>query len=677
MSHKRRLAAIMFTDIQGYTRLMQESEERAVSIRARHRQVFDPLTQKFNGTVIQYYGDGTLSIFESCVDAVRCGCEMQARFQMAPSIPVRVGIHVGDILLDEDDIIGDSVNLASRIESLGVPGSVLISRKVYEEIKNHDGFPVKSLGKFQFKNDATQREVFAVAKKELVVPKRRDLSGKLEQSTKGKFSRFLYPFVIAALLLGIASFFGLQNFFSSESKVDRLAVLPFENRLGDATQAYLIGGIQEELILKLAKAGIKVLSYTSMKNYDSSNKTVRNIASELAVDALVEGSIARMGNELKIRVQLINGEDDEYLMKPLEKQADPRNILNLYSEVVQSLAAAIELELSPEIQQLLASAKAVNPEAYDLFLKGRYYLNKGTAQGLEESVRYFNESLQHDPEFGQVYSGLVESYLLQGFGILNSEEAHEQFRLNVEKAKALDEDFASDHHQLAMIKIFSEWDWKGAEKELKLAIKSQPKAWEPHDSYCQFLWAMGRWEESIAAGRQAVQNDPKSHFARCDLAWAYFFADQPLEAHKELRILEELHGTDCPHHAALDVFLDIDRIKKAGGKYDKVIEQLQQRKKQFPKDLENVDALLGYAYALDGQKEEAFKIAERMKSSHVLRTAGIYLALGDNDSAMEILEEEFEQRSFILVYVIKSAPWLDPIRNDPRFKDLLNRMGLS
>lgn len=177
----RRLAAIMFTDIQGYTSLMQESEARALLVRRKHREIFEATTAEYDGEIINYYGDGTLSIFSSAIKAVRCAIEMQKKFLMDPRIPVRIGIHLGDIITTEDDIIGDSVNLASRVESLAVVGSVLISDKVYEEIKNQDGLNVKDLGSFQFKNDQKTRNVFALDSSGLVVPERHQLSGKIEE----------------------------------------------------------------------------------------------------------------------------------------------------------------------------------------------------------------------------------------------------------------------------------------------------------------------------------------------------------------------------------------------------------------------------------------------------------------------------------------------------------------
>ncbi len=181
LKSSRQLKAIMFTDIVGYTALMQESERAALQYRQKHRRVFEPTTREYGGQIIQYYGDGTLSIFDSTVAAVRCGCALQRQFMNYPAIPVRIGIHFGEVVLTESDIIGDSVNLASRVESLGTAGSVLISGKVAEEIGNQEDLPLKSLGSFHFKNDKKKREIYAVAAAGLKIPESKELEGKLER----------------------------------------------------------------------------------------------------------------------------------------------------------------------------------------------------------------------------------------------------------------------------------------------------------------------------------------------------------------------------------------------------------------------------------------------------------------------------------------------------------------
>ena len=189
MIQSRQLAAIMFTDIVGYTKLMEESESSALQLRQRHREVFESVTPDYEGKIINYYGDGTLSIFQSTVNAVRCAIELQKQYRAKPIVPLRIGIHTGDIIVEETDIIGDGVNLASRIESLGIAGAILVSDKVVDEIKNQEGLPVKHIGSFRFKNVEKRRDIYALSLPGLKIPKADQIKGKLEEPTKPKPGR--------------------------------------------------------------------------------------------------------------------------------------------------------------------------------------------------------------------------------------------------------------------------------------------------------------------------------------------------------------------------------------------------------------------------------------------------------------------------------------------------------
>ncbi|MEJ2114194.1 MAG: adenylate/guanylate cyclase domain-containing protein, partial [Flavobacteriaceae bacterium] len=208
MSPKRQLAAIMFTDIEGYTALMQDDEKNAVHIRFKHREIFNSVTKKYNGEIIQYYGDGTLSIFSSSVEAIKCGIEMQRAFQQEPSIPVRIGVHAGDIIKTESDIIGDAVNVASRIESLAVAGSILISGEVNDQLRNQNDIDSKFMDSFEFKNVDQIMPVFAITNKGIVVPKKGELSGKTKEKLRKK-SRFNRNSILMTLgiIAIITSFF--------------------------------------------------------------------------------------------------------------------------------------------------------------------------------------------------------------------------------------------------------------------------------------------------------------------------------------------------------------------------------------------------------------------------------------------------------------------------------------
>jgi TolB-like protein/class 3 adenylate cyclase len=273
----RQLAAIMFTDMTGYTAMMQEDEQRAKILRDRQRQVLESLIPAHHGKIIQYFGDGTLSIFGSAIDAVRSAIAIQKELQQEPKVLLRIGLHSGDISHDKDGVYGDSVNLASRIEALGVPGAVFISDKVFDEVKNQNEIKTALLGKFNLKNVKRQVEVYAIANGGLVVPSAAQISVKA----------------------------------GSEKSI---AVLPFVNMSADPENEYFSDGISEEILNALAKVeGLQVTARTSSFSFKGKNEDVRQIGNKLGVTAILEGSVRKAGKKLRITAQLINTADGYHI----------------------------------------------------------------------------------------------------------------------------------------------------------------------------------------------------------------------------------------------------------------------------------------------------------------------------------------------------------------------------
>ncbi len=675
MDNPRRLAAVMFTDIEGYTSLMQKSENQALQIRQKHREIFDSAIQKFGGKLVNYFGDGTLSFFDSAVSAVKCAAEMQKKFIESPAIPVRIGIHLGDIIVTEEDIIGDSVNLASRVESLGVAGSVMVSDKVAAELQNQDTLPLVRLGSFHFKNDSHAREVFALNLPGLVVPAKKDLHGKLEASKLLRLRNALSIAVVAILLISVGWWLSILE---GSPGINSLAVLPFSNLMNDTTQDFLVLGVQEVLISKLQKAGVSVKPYRSMRAYRNTDKSLKTIANELNVDGLLEASIFRSGNQIEIDVGLINGRNEEYIWGNTYQQ-EFVNIITLYKDIIHSIVEEIEFAMSPQVSASFSQTQVVNTKAYELYLKGRVHLNSGVNGSLPLAIDFFKQSEKIDPTFGPVYSSLVESYLLQGFGSISPQEAFANFRIYAQKAIDMDPFVAQDHHQLAMIKLFSDWDWLGAEEELKKAIAENPN-WETYDSYCQLLWAMGKFDESVIAGEKAVEMDSTAHFAHCDLTFAYYYAGDLDKAQTQLDRTIRLFGSDCQYHSQLQLRLSVLRNIDDEIFINSIIDSMTALI-----DLGDYSQLpiLGRLYASLGQDEKAYEVIDLLKEHasndyvEPMLLALIYAGLGNNDKTFELLDEAYGQRSFYLMYSLVPLPIFDSLRQDPRYKNLLTKMRLA
>ncbi len=440
-----RLAAIMFTDIEGYTALMQRDEEGALQLRNRHREVFNTITTQFGGKILQYYGDGTLSIFPSAIDAVKCGIALQRAFRSPPLIPVRIGIHSGDILYNAEDIIGDGVNVASRIESLAVAGSVFISGKVYDEVKNQPDIQADSLGRFEFKNVDKPLEVFAVTNQGLLVPRRSELSGKLKEAPRRRFNRTAIVVAALALLVlaGAYLIFPTDRFQEPSPRTDStisplpeksIAVLPFINDSADSTNVYIINGLMESILNHLQQIeDLRVISRTSVEQYRHTTKTIPDIARELGVQYFVEGSGQKIGDEIQLNIQLIEATGDQRLWsEQFHRQAV--DIFGLQREVAQKIADEIQVLITPDEEKRLAEVPTENLEAYDAFLKGRDFFYQGNREGLEKAITHYKQAVDLDPEFARAYAGLAISYYFLDF---NQTEKHYSDQINHYADKAL------------------------------------------------------------------------------------------------------------------------------------------------------------------------------------------------------------------------------------------------
>jgi adenylate cyclase len=324
----RQLVAILFADMAGYTALMQQNEQLAKAKRLRLKDVLQSTIESFHGKILQYYGDGSMSIFKSAIDAVGCAISIQHQLQVQPAVELRIGIHTGDVIVEDETIYGDGVNLASRIESLAVPGSVFISEKVYDEIKNQEHIQALELGMFELKNVKQPVRVFAITNQGLVVPKRSDLTGKTMAPT------------------------------------NRLAVLPFVNMSPDPENEYFSDGITEELLNALTKVnGLQVTSRTSVFAFKGKNDDIRDIATKLNVDKILEGSVRKSGNRVRITAQLINAADGYHIWS----ENYDRNLTDIF-EVQDEISGIITNKLRENLiqgpQESLVKAPTKNIEAY-------------------------------------------------------------------------------------------------------------------------------------------------------------------------------------------------------------------------------------------------------------------------------------------------------------------------
>ncbi len=421
----RQLVAILFADMTGYTAMMQENETRARDNRRKLKSVLDESISKFRGKTLQYYGDGSLSIFNSAIDAVNSALDMQQLLLAAPKVDVRMGIHIGDVIIEEEAIYGDGVNVASRIESLAAPGSILISDKVFDEIKNQEAIKSVELGYFEFKHVKQPIRVHAISNFGVVVPSR--------ESMKGKTS----------------------------SPSNRLAVLPFVNMSADPENEYFSDGITEELLNSLTKVdGLQVTSRTSVFAFKGKHDDIRDIAIQLNVDKILEGSVRKSGNRVRITAQLINAADGYHIWSE-NYDRDLTDIFDVQDEISGIIANRLRENLIGAKPQAKSSVK--NIKAYTSYLKGLHYRNKLTPADARTAINFFEEAIATDPHYALAYAMIAEAYSYLGStGQMSPHKAFDLVNENADKALQLDDSIAEGYVAKASRLLYYEWKWKEA-----------------------------------------------------------------------------------------------------------------------------------------------------------------------------------------------------------------------
>ena len=462
------------------------------------------------------------------------------------------------------------------------------------------------------------------------------------------------------------------------SVIRSLAVLPLANLSADPSQEYIADGMTEELIGRLSHIhSLRVISRTSAMHFKNTQLSVPEISKTLGVDAIVEGSVTREGSHIRVHAQLIRGATDEHIWAE-EYQREYRSILGLQDEVARSIAAQIERSLTPQGRASLAPPSAVGPEAYEDYLKGRYYFNQRTEDALNKSITNFRQAITREPNYALAYCGLADSYALLGFrGSVPSKEALSQAKAAAVKAIALDDTLAEPHASLAFIAETHEWDWATAEREYKRALELNPGDARTHHWYAGYLMYVGRFDEGIAEAERARDLDPLSLPVNNALAGRLLVAGRVDEALDQVRKTLEMDPHFAPAHQTLGWgYLNQGKQKEAIREFQQALQLSNNAGADFTLDL-------AFAYAVGGKREEAQRILTKLKQQHErgLVPAGsvaiLYGALGDLNQAFAWLEKAYEERDPELTYINVPGRRFEPLRRDPRFKKLLVRMGLA
>jgi TolB-like protein/DNA-binding winged helix-turn-helix (wHTH) protein/Tfp pilus assembly protein PilF len=462
----------------------------------------------------------------------------------------------------------------------------------------------------------------------------------------------------------------------SSSAIRSLAVLPLENLSGDASQEYFADGMTDELIATLGQiSALRVISRTSVMPYKRVRKPLPEIARELNVDAVVEGTVMRSGGQVRITAQLIEARADKHLWSETYR-GDLRDMLALQNKVARAIASQIQVNVNPQERAALKNEKAVDPEAHEAYLKGRYFWNKRTADGLKTAKSYFDQAIARDPNYAQAYSGLADTYALLGdwqYAVMAPTEAFPRAKAAAIKALELDDRLGEAHTSLAFCLDGFDWDFAAADREFRRGVELSPSYATAHHWYAWHLSLLGRDREALGEMRKAETLDPLSLIINADLAELLLMAHSSDESVQQSRKTIQMDSSFALAHNQLgQAFLQ-------KGMHDEAIVELRTAIRSSGGSVTGT-ANLARAYAAAGRRNEAVQLLTDLKTrsspgySNASEIATIYAALGDSDQAMTWLEKGYEERFNPGVLL---RPGFDPLRSDPRFQTLVRRVGLS
>ena len=482
--------------------------------------------------------------------------------------------------------------------------------------------------------------------------------------------------LVLVLALAIVIMWKLHTRGTVPHPIQSLAVLPLESLSNDASQDYFADGMTDQLISDLGQiSALRVISRTSVMGYKHVRKPLPQIAKELGVDAVVEGTVLRSGDNVRITAQLIDAASDKHLWSQ-SYEGEFRDALNLQNKVASAIADQIRVNLNAQEKTALNSARVVDPGAYESYLKGRFFWNKRTASGLNVALAYFNQAIEDDPKYAEAYSGLADTYALLGdwqYAVMPAKEALPKAKTAAMKAIELNEALGEAHNSLAFVLDGYDWDFEAGGREFRRAIELNPGYATAHHWYAWHLSLLGQHEEAIAEMRKAASLDPLSLMINTDLAELLLLAHRYDESIQQSRKAIEMDPNFAlARNQLAQAYLAKNRVDEAVAESRKAV------------DLSGGDnpicvANLARAYAASGKKDEAEKLlAQLMKqssatSSHATEIAMVYASLGQNDEAMKWLQKGYDERFNPGVLL---RPGFDSLRADARFQALLHRVGL-
>ncbi len=613
-------------------------EAKAVRLLEEHGKVLRREFGKFNGRVVKTMGDGFLIEFPSAVDAVNCAVEAQQAMGKLnvgrtrdEKVVIRIGIHVGDVIHSDGDLMGDAVNVAARLEPMADPGGVCVSRQVVDQVERKVSWKMVKLGTRELKNIRYPVELY-----------------KVETDAKANEQ--------------------------GESSLDprRIAILPFANLSADPNDRYFADGMTEELISTVSNIGeLSVISRTSVMRYKDTTAPIGEIGRELSVGTVLEGSVRKAGNKVRVTTQLIDAQNDRHLWAQ-SYDRDITDIFAIQGDIAGQVAEALRVRLLSKEKDAIGKKATDNLDAYTLYLKGRHFWNERSKESLSKAIDFFKKAVAIDPDFALAYSGLADSYLiLEDRTLLSYDDAIPVAKGYAERAVELDESLAEAHASLGLV-LEKQWEMAGAERELKKALALKPNYATANHWYSLLLSQLGKPGEGYEFEMRALSLDPQSSTVRQGVGVMLLYLGRHQEAMSQFDAVLELDPDfgsayfwkAWTYYEMGNINLAIAAARKASGMAGGAA---------TPK------SALAWLYLRSGQREPAMKLLEEMMSTREYRPATLIaivkFGMGDIDEGFEWLQEAFRQHDGFLIY-FREFPWFAEYRADPRWDEIQRKMGL-
>jgi adenylate cyclase len=631
----------MFTDMVGFTALTQSDEAQSLAVLERHNRLLRPIFTKFRGRVVKTIGDSFLVEFDSALDATKCAVEVQRYLhdynissREEWKITLRIGIHLGDVVRSGDDILGDAVNIASRLQPMAEPEGVCISEQVYDQVRNK-------------------------IPQSLMKLKPHELKGV-------KFSVDVYKVMMP---------WENQVTLAPEQDRNRVAVLPFANISPDPGDEYFAEGMTEELINTIShNHQLKVIARTSVGRFKGSQKSVSEIGKEIGVGTILEGSVRKAGDKIRVTAQLIDALTEEHLWSDnYDRKLD--DVFSIQSEIAKSVSEALIVRLVPEERKNVEKRATESSAAYVSYLKGRNALRDRTESGLNEAKRFFEDAIAEDRDYAKAYTGLADAlYLLGGRGYLPMAEAYSKGKEALGIAISLDDGLAEAHTSLAN-HLMHDYRYAEAENEFRRALALNPSYSLAHHWYGIYFLETGKVQDAMVETLRAEELDPLSVVLAFNMAILYAYVHDEDKTQKAVRKLRLLDPTDYYLNNAL-AWVSQDKGDLEGARVE-----MERAVSRNPEDPEYVWSLGFYSARLGliDKAMDMLKVIDRLPDGTFGKPfykGMIYAGLGDRDEMFRYFDLAFEERSLGFRFLRYSS--LDPaIRKDPRYAALFQRANLE